>query len=246
MDDAAQLEAAEEAVAIALRTGQPGPLSMGLISQSASLYRHSGYAPTREKMLSVIADLDRAGQAFASAAARMSLGNMALHAGQVEDAEVLFLASAAAFEQFGDRSFYNVSRSGLADVARQKGDWAAAVPLYQEVIGEWLKRANTGAVARCLECLAFLRLAQVRPGLTLPADQAAQRQAATLLGAAGGLRETRHASMLLSEQPEYAAAVDELRGLLEPGELQPAWDAGRQMTLDAAVCYAGALRAEPE
>ncbi len=242
-DDNALEATAEETTRLELRVGDPSLLVMALVGQSTAIYRRSGFAAARDRLNQVIADLDRAGEgySFNSATARMALGNLAIVAGDVDEAEKVFTESSASFEWFGDRTFLNVTRSGLADVARLRGDWFRAIPIYQEVIAGWMKRANQGAVARCLECLAFIRLAQAKERAGVPAQEALC-EAAILFGAAEATRTTYHAEMMPFEQSEYNAQRNELRERLAPSTLQTAWSSGHAMTLDQAAGYARDLK----
>ena len=134
----------------------------------------------------------------------------------------------------------NVSRSGLADIARRQGDYTHALALYPRVIHVWRLIDQRGAIARCLECMGFI--AQ-EPTSDAPKPQNLLRRAATLYGAAETIRQTNNTPMSPWEQPEYDGHVDALRRMLNPTELAAAWQAGQRMVLDQAVAYATRERA---
>jgi tetratricopeptide (TPR) repeat protein len=166
----------------------------------------------------------------------IAMGGGTFLAGEYAESREWFEKAMAVFRRQEDERFYNAGRSGLADIARAQGDDEEAVRLYREVLVKWQQIDNRGAVARCLECLAFIAIqaAQANP------DQRSQqvRHAATLLGAAEGIRQVNQAPMTPVERPEYESQVDALRALALPGALEQAWAAGRAMDLDSAVAYA--------
>jgi hypothetical protein len=113
-----------------------------------------------------------------------------------------------------------------------RGNYSRAIPIYQEVIAVWLKRANLGAVARCIECLAFIAIHQEN-----------FEQAAMLLGAAEAVREIQHAPMVGPEIEEYARYQEELRSKMEQDALEKCWKLGGAFNLDQAVAFANQIGA---
>ena len=71
-------------------------------------------------------------------------------------------------------------------------DYARSLSIYRELISSWQALGNYGALARCLEAIAFCRRAQQHAG-----------QAAQLLGAAESLRERTATSMLTIERAAH-------------------------------------------
>ena len=160
-------------------------------------------------------------------------GNFALGHKSLQESHQIFL-------DMGDRHFMNITRSALADYDRLTGNYQGALLGYQETARTWLKFSNPGAVARCLECMAFLGRAQAenqrgnqgRPDLS---------QAVTLLGAAAGIREVQQADMMLLEAVEYQQELEILRTLAAPAEFEAAWSAGSSMDLEQAVGFASQI-----
>ena len=129
----------------------------------------------------------------------------------------------------------NSARSGLAEAEWHQGQYDAALKLYREVIAEWQQLDNFGAVARCLECVAFIWLHEAD---NAAAPQALRQAAARLLGAAEHLRETIHAAMPPFEQSEYRDHVTRLRTEMDDASLTAVWSAGRALAMDQAIALA--------
>jgi len=161
-------------------------------------------------------------------------GLTAFGAGEYEEARRSFQESMAIYEAAGNAQFVNISRSGLADVARREGDHDKAGALYCESLAEWLRLGNRGAMARVMECLAFMAKvqAQVRAG-----DQplASLRRAALLLGAADALRTISGNPMTGAEREEYDLEVAGLRAMLDAAALSSAWEDGRRLPPEQAI-----------
>ena len=154
-------------------------------------------------------------------------GRVAARAGRHADAQRWFREAQANFEAIGDRRFALSAQSELAHALRRAGAVDEADAGYRMTIRAWQRTGNRGAVANQLESLAFTALAR--------GDAS---RAGRLLGAAEALREASGDSMTPVELLEYAAAVDSLRGLLDPGALETAWTEGRNITVPAAVAFA--------
>jgi predicted ATPase/class 3 adenylate cyclase/Tfp pilus assembly protein PilF len=164
-------------------------------------------------------------------------GLAAYQAGEYEEARRCFLASMTIHERLPGGQFQNISRSGLADVAWRLGDYDQAEALNGEVLTEWQRLGNRGAMARILECLAFVAKdrAQVEAG-----DQslALFRRAAILLGAADMLRMSSGNPMTGAEHDEYEREIAGVRSALDPAVFDSARADGRGLTLEQAVALA--------
>jgi tetratricopeptide (TPR) repeat protein len=220
----------EEAMDIARRLGNQQLLTGALMLQASISIDLNGYLAGRDLLLKAMHEFDQDKNNFGSAMTRMILAFQTLEAGDYDEAGRLYQESYTLYELAGLRGFQNVTRSGLAEIARLKGDFPRALRLYQESIAFHLVGGNRGGIPRCLECLAFIAIAQ---------GQA--RQAATLFGAAEGMREASHSAMRPDEQHEYETQVAELRRRLEPEALQSAWNAGRALDVERAVALAATL-----
>jgi tetratricopeptide (TPR) repeat protein len=164
---------------------------------------------------------------YAIAMSFRSLGHIARTAGDYEAAYTAFAESAVLFQQMRDREFYNANRAEMGHARRMQGRYAEAAAIYAETLPVWQELGRRAAVARELECLAFIAAA----------DGPAER-AATLFGAAETLRKQTGNAMMFKERDEYDAAVAQLRARAEPAVIQAAWAQGRTLTLDQAVRYA--------
>jgi hypothetical protein len=160
----------------------------------------------------------------------------ALHNGQLAAAGENFAAGLAGLRPYGEINFANIARSGLADVLRLQGEYERSSLLYLETIKIWRTMGNLGAVARCLECLGFMAMAQAK---ALSPNERTPRlsRAARLFGAAEALRNENRSDMTPSEQAEYDGQKTELAELSSmPGPIktfiEQAWLAGRNSGLD--------------
>ena len=139
---------------------------------------------------------------------------------QLEEAMVLFQAT---------RNHYmlHVARGLLADIARQSGAFRDAEPLYHQVITGWRQVGQFGALARCIECLAFMAHAEGQ-----------HTRAIRLLGAADHVRESMQASMTEPEESEYAQHIRQLRTEIGTAAFEAAWDEGAALNVEQMVSLA--------
>jgi tetratricopeptide (TPR) repeat protein len=146
------------------------------------------------------------------------------------------------YNQIGDQHFANIPRSILADFARRNGELEQAASMYRETMLSWRDKGNAGAVARCLECLAFTTRAQAEteqpPGPLL-------ENAATLLGAAAAVRQAHNSPMTAVEQPEYDTELSATQDAAGNTLFQTAWQRGQLLDLDQAVTFALGDQATP-
>jgi hypothetical protein len=169
---------------------------------------------------------------WGEAMGHMVAGNALVRGGDPAAAQRHFEQSALLFEEAGYVYMTNISRSGLADVARLQGDYARALALFSEVIRVWRLADHRGAIARCLGFVAGLQAA----GAAEP--ESVLRRAAVLYGAAEAIRRTSNVPMSPWEVPEYEGYVNALRERLDSEVLAAAWQAGERMDLDQAVAFA--------
>jgi hypothetical protein len=175
------------------------------------------------------ADARRSGNPSAIAFAALANGRVIGFRGDLEAARPWFDEAREAFHRIGDVRLELSARSDLAHALRLGGALGEAEAEYREVIVAWQHLGQRGAVARLLECFAFLAI-----------ERDDQARAATLLGAAERLREVASATMIPPERQEYEAAVGRLRARFDPDRLDRAWAAGRELAMDDAVALARA------
>jgi tetratricopeptide (TPR) repeat protein len=186
----------------------------------------------------------RMGDSWAEGMTAFNLGVLAYRQGDYLEAQARYDESHAIWESMGDRVFMHLPTSGLADVARRTGNYDQAVALYREMVSRWQQAGNVGAIARCMECLAFVAVAR---GDGAQDRERLRQHAARLLGAAETLRVASTAPMMPDERSEYDPIVGQLLGT--PGQptrpgVSDAWHEGRAMTRAQAVEYA--LRSDGE
>jgi len=148
--------------------------------------------------------------------------------------------SLSLFTEIGDEGIINVVRSLLADAARQRGDLDQAVRYYNEAISGWRNRDRYGALARCLECLAFVNKNRAQ------AAGADSRffwlsHAATLLGAAAAIRRVHNTPMTPPERTEFDEELAMIKETAGESAFNKAWLRGQVMDSDQAVAFAGDL-----
>lgn len=233
----------QESIAIARRAGSQWGIAMTLVSTAA-------YA------LIPIGDIERAriyteegtryfkelNDPWGNALSQMVSGINSVQSGDYTAARQSFVKSLASYQALGDIYFTNVSRSGLADVARLERQYEQSIALYRDTIEIWRALGNLGAMARCLECIAFIYRAKAeeRP----PEDRLSSLScAAQLLGAAEAIRKENRTPMNPIEQAEYDREMAALRSLAGQKQdtlasYEEAWSIGRRIqSVDAVISY---------
>ena len=168
-----------------------------------------------------------AGNLWMEALATLNLARSTSFGNNLELTRANYDEALRLFAVLGDTSQMNVARSDLAHALRRFGQYDEAVALYHETLRRWQHIGHRGAIAHQLECLAVIALARRQP-----------TRAARLLGAAEVQRETSGAARMAMEHAEYDAILTDLRAQLAAAEIDPAWAAGRALSLDEAVEYA--------
>jgi predicted ATPase len=223
----------EEGIPIARRLNEPGLLSLFTMFKARITLAVSGYPATRAELLRAIAEVGQGEDTYAVAMMCMTLAFIAYSSREFLDAQQYFTQSNARFSKYNDRQFMNITRGGLADVARQMGDLDQAESIYLEIIKVWVMIGNRGAIARVLECLAAVTLARARE--TEVDKTVLLHHSANLFGAADALRKVSNSDMTGQEKPEYEAWLDELRQNLAPDQFSSAWAAGSRLNQAQAL-----------
>jgi tetratricopeptide (TPR) repeat protein len=172
---------------------------------------------------------------WGEAMGHMVAGNAFLRSGDLGSAQRHYEQSAPLFDEADYVYMANISRSGLADIARLEGDYERALALYSPVIRMWRLADHRGAIARCLECLGFIAGSQAANAAD---PMPLLRRAATLYGAAEAMRRINNTPMTPWEQTEYDGHVRALGSRLDPDALDAAWRTGARLDLDQAVDFA--------
>ena len=166
----------------------------------------------------------RSGNPYALGAIAMARGRAFGAQARPDEAAASLQRAIERFTEIGDLRLALAARSDMAHALRRGGRFDQAQAIYRETIDGWVHFGNRGAIANQLENVAFVAV-----------EQGALDRAARLLGAAEAIRETAASSMAFDEIPEYQSYVKRLRGAIPAAELEPAWQAGRAMSVPEAV-----------
>jgi predicted ATPase len=234
--------AAEEALAIGRQGGYDTAAGTALAGLGIEKMLLGEYAAAEALIEESVAVLRQGGDARFANMGLTTLGSIAHLQGDHRLARTRYAESMAIFEDYKLFYYANIARSGLADALRAEKDYARAVPLLLETLNEWRAMGNHGAVARSLECLAFIGADRA---LAAPpeAQPALLARTATLLGTAEALREAKGAPMPPTERAEYDEQVGRLQAAAAPEALAAARQQGRGLSVDEALAVAEGLRA---
>lgn len=232
----------EESIAIARQLNKPFLLAMTLLNMASyalnplgEFEQAHGYVEESQRIFREIND------PWGISMTQMATGSYQIYQGDYDGAQKTFSESLESMQVIGNSYFANVSRSGLADVARYQGDYAEAIPLYVDTANNWRILGNLGALARCLECMAFIAGEQWKNASSSEQDNELIR-AAILFGAAKSIRENNRAVMTLEEKKEYDQKVAEIQSIVDRQAVarrsyQAAWAKGRGMSVDQVISF---------
>jgi DNA-binding CsgD family transcriptional regulator len=178
----------------------------------------------RHFMEAALINSQRFGSPMALGFSSWGIAMAALSQGDLKMAHQYTEESLGLFRQIRDKHRINMAASELANISHRMGNMRAAEKLYIEAMRGWWDYGQFGGIARCIECLAFIAIAEKR-------DQ----QAARWLGAAEAIRENYHAEMTAPEESEYQRAVTTLRSHMDPDDLSRLWSEGKSMTLPQVI-----------
>jgi DNA-binding CsgD family transcriptional regulator len=154
------------------------------------------------------------------------LGFYAVWQGDLERA-ARHAAEALEAAQAGGGDWIGMASELFGDVELERGNVARAGILFRTAIESHLRQSERLLIAECLEGLA-----QVAVGL---GDSA---RGATLLGAAGALRELIDSPVLKPRRERHARTIAAIQAGVGGDAFAAAFAAGRRLTLEAAVRYA--------
>jgi tetratricopeptide (TPR) repeat protein len=146
--------------------------------------------------------------------------------GDAPRAVALLEESRLLFQEVGDRRSAAVAALNLADALRDSGDLPQAVVQYRDALAEFADADDHQGVAQ-----VFLGLGGVM------ARMGRFESAANLLGAASVLKpgEEPGSPEKSHEIAHLKADLDVIRGALGEEAFTAAWEAGRALSVDAAV-----------
>ncbi len=121
----------------------------------------------------------------------------------------------------------------LATVADDHGDYQRAAALYRENLAPALE---SGVKQRVLDCIAGIAVVSAQGGGSDMLDRTAR-----LLGAAESLREMLGHAVDVAHRSRFARAARATREALGAPRFTAAWEAGRGLSLTAAIAEADAI-----
>jgi predicted ATPase/class 3 adenylate cyclase len=185
------------------------------------------HATARASIHRALALLQRAGNPWQLGITLMGLGMLDEAEGRLDEARHNLLQAERNFRHIGDASLATGMLSHRAHLERRAGNLSEAAAQYARTIQDYLEIGHRAAVLHEVECLAFIA---IRRG------QAAH--AARLLGAAEALRDSANSPMTAAERVEYDEHLAALRAQANVQTIAAAWQAGRALSLEAAVALA--------
>ena len=252
----------DESIALGRAQNNRSDLALALTFFGCVVYRDAGdYAAARVYFEEAIQMGHELGIPEREADIWNNWGQTAYLAGEYAEARRCFQASASKYSGLESGQFRNISRSGLADVAWRMGEYAQAEALYRESLVEWNRLGNRGAVARNMECLAFVAQARCQvaapqsgavpenaavpesgavPQSSAALDNSAAllRRAGLLLGAADALRAASGNPMTGAEREEYDRELSGVRMAIGATAFDALFAEGRQLTAPQAISLA--------
>ena len=147
----------------------------------------------------------------------------------------LLNAAAETFREIGDRWNLGVTLHMLADNARERQQWSAAIPFYQESLtNHWEERDALGVAD------ALLRLAQIQVAL------GEMEMALRLFGCAEAQHERAGVRIREPIRAGSEQMIDAARAALGAERFSLVWQTGRSLSLAEAVTLALALEPRSE
>lgn len=224
----------EESLALFREVGDPvgsGELLMqlGWAAMRAGDYEQA--APPLEEALPL---LRTTGYTTLIAFALAGLAELAVRRGQYDRAVPLLEESLALRRERGEKWGLATALGSLGWVALRRGDFKHMRALLGESLTLRVEIGDRGGIAWCLEKLAEAALLWAQTQVTALAIQGYQR-AATVFGAASGLRASVGSVVDPADQPEYDRHLAALRAVLGEAAFAAAWTEGRALTLDQAL-----------
>jgi non-specific serine/threonine protein kinase len=217
----------EEAISIRRELGDDDGVASALRHLGA-LYYDKGDVETARELTEQSLDIRRRlGNTLGVAQALNNLGVMAQIEGDHERAVELYEESLALFRELGDKEGTARSLMNLGAVSRDVGELDRAARLLKESMRLWLELGDAWDMTDAMEDLAGVQCERGR-----------WEVAATLFGAADGVRKGIGAQRNTADQEAYDRRVGAIRRELEPEVIEVAWEEGAHMQVAEIVAYA--------
>jgi predicted ATPase/class 3 adenylate cyclase len=168
-----------------------------------------------------------AGLRSQEAQAAETLGFIAIHRNNHDQARLHFKESARVYEEIGATFNVILEKSNLAHLERKLGNFADALEYYRETIIAFRDMGQTGAIAHQLECFGFIALAQHQ-----------MERALQLFAAASTLRQKSGRPMTPDEQTYFDEQLRNVRAQMPAKQFDSAWSKGHAMSMEQAIQFA--------
>jgi predicted ATPase/transcriptional regulator with XRE-family HTH domain len=221
---------ATESLAIARELGDPLLIGVALIGAGHLAYRQGEYGRADELLREAHDLLRECDEQGAVAIALLILGDTALAQEQFDRAAAWYAEAIEKSQSIGNIWVLIDAQAGLGVVKVGTADLVQAAALYRDSLDQAHDQGFTILVSSALLGLAAIAVASGQP-----------ETGASLLGAAAGLAESIGAALYPRDRPMRDRALAVLTAA--PGEprLAAAQQAGRMLTVDAAIAEAQAI-----
>ncbi len=224
---AAARAAAEEASALLRTCDDQFHLSYALGTLARTLAALGEYGAAYQAVQESMRSARTAGAPLALSMALLGSAFVDVQRGELDRARKELEEAIMLFQATHNHHMIHVGRGLLADIARQRGEFRDAEALYHQVIAGWRERGQFGALARCIECLAFIAHAEGK-----------HTRAVRLLGATAHVRGSTQAPMTEPEESESAQHIRQLRTEIGTAAIEAAWGDGAALTVEQTVTLA--------
>jgi predicted ATPase len=233
-DHAAARSYFEQTVNVCEAIGDPAEIAAALSNLATTVSTCGDEARARALLGRARAIFRELGQEIAAMWTISHLADVALLHGHADEAQRLYQEAVDGFSGLGDLWGTARSSADLGHVTSEMGDHRAAHTLFIRALAMFLDLDHKRGIARVLEGLAYL----------------AQRQqdfdrALMLAGAAVAVRHAFGAAPRLSEKASLDCLLAPAWESQDHAKALASWNAGRQMSLDAAVEYARRVVHQP-
>jgi predicted ATPase/class 3 adenylate cyclase len=172
----------------------------------------------------------------------IALNNLALvpkAQGDYATALALFEEALGLRREIGDKAGIGSSLSNIGSVAQEQGNYSLARALFEESLTLRREVGDKWGIAASLAGLAGVAVARsTLAGPDGTPDEALAERGARLLGAVDSLLKSMDAAFDSDDRDPYERALASARELLGEVAFTRAWEAGRGMSIEAAMSYA--------
>jgi len=216
-----------EAVSIRRELGDDDGVASALRHLGALRYDKGDLAGSRALTEESLEIRRKLGNKLGVAQALNNLGAIAQLEEDHERAISLYEESAELFRELSDKEGIARSLMNLGSVMREVNELDRAGELLRDSMRLWLELGDAWDMTDAIEDLAGVQCERGR-----------WEVAATLFGAADGLRKGIGAERNVSDQAAYESRVEAIRGALAAESLAGAWEEGARMSVAEIVVYA--------